>query len=88
MATNTIVAIVLGLIILVILAIFIQQQVTKGGKKFENISEQAGTEQDKCSSLIFGRFCTDKACDTSKGYVEEAGMWKDCQSPKHCCKKA
>lgn len=90
MATGTIVAIVLGLIILVILIIFAQQQVTKGGQKFEQLGEEGEIRPDKCQSLIKGTFCSN-TCDTTK-YTTQARSptgqpWTDCVEKKlsTCC---
>jgi len=88
MATGTVVAIILGLVILVILIVFVQQQVKKTSAQYGKIGEEADISEDKCSSIIQRSFCSDQTCDTSKGYKEKTGMWKDCQSPKHCCEKA
>lgn len=90
MATGTIVAIVLGLIILVILIIVVQQQVTKGGKKIEKIGEEAEYAVDRCQSIIKGTFC---AATCAAGYEEvtsPTGKWTDCSATKdkpRCCKK-
>lgn len=87
MATGTIVSIVLGLIILVILIIFAQQQVTKGGQKFEGIQSEADYAPDKCGSIIKGTFCADRCAQGYKPISSPTGKWKDCTSPKVCCQK-
>ena len=93
MATGTIIAIVLGLIILVILIIFAQQQVTKSQKKLDTFGDQADISADRCQSIISGRFCS-SAC--TGNYTEApnppAGTWSDCgvgtlASKSRCCEK-
>jgi len=86
MATGTIIAVVLGLIILVILIVFVQQQVTKGGKKFETLGAETNISADKCQSIIKGTFCAAN-CDSAAGYEEKkspTGTWSDCGNNK-CC---
>jgi len=87
MATGTVVAIILGLVILIILIVFVQQQVKTTSEKYGKIGEEADISADKCASILQGSFCSDQACDTSKRYKEKIGMWKDCLSPKHCCER-
>ena len=87
MAMGTIVAIVLGLIILVILIIFAQQQVSKGSTKLGEIGKESEYAADKCQSIIKGTFCSDK-CDESAGYKDmksPTGTWVDCKAPKTLC---
>lgn len=90
MATNTIVMIVLGLVILVILIIFVQQQFKKSSGKYEQFGEEANTSVEKCNSLIKGQFCSN-TCDTAK-YVttpnSPAGKpWSDCKGQSCCIPK-
>jgi len=87
MAMGTIVAIVLGLIVLIILIIFVQQQVSKSSTKLGEIEKEADYAADKCQSIIKGTFCTDE-CKESEGYKPRnspTGKWKDCD--KICCGK-
>lgn len=97
MATNTIVMIVLGLIILVILIIFVQQQVTKSGKQYGQFGEEANIAADKCQSLVLGKFCASSCSDPKNQYKEVSpppGGWSDCgkakgfESKRACCEKA
>ena len=82
MAMGTIVAIVLGLIILIILIIFAQRQVTKGGEKLGEIGKEAEYAADKCQSIIKGTFCAAAGKRDPKKYDEKssspAGPWIDC----------
>jgi len=94
MAMCTIVALVLGLIVLIILIIFVQQQVTKSGTKLGEIEKESDYAADKCQSIIKGTFCTDK-CDETAGYKERkspTNAWTDCgqgklQGKGTCCGK-
>ncbi len=92
MATGTIIAIVLGLIILVILIIFAQQQVAKGGQKFEEIGKEAEYAADKCQSIIKGTFCAASCGEGYESFSSPAGKWADCGQGKlagkpTCCRK-
>ncbi|MEM3154641.1 MAG: hypothetical protein QW165_03705 [Candidatus Woesearchaeota archaeon] len=90
LTTGTIVAIVLGLIILVILVIFAQQQVAKGGKQFGEIQKEAEYGPDKCQSIIKGTFCA-STCDPAKYTTQSTAPtgqpWTDCKSKnlQVCC---
>lgn len=91
MAMGTIVALVLGLIILIILIIFAQQQVGKSSEKLGEISKESEYAPDKCQSIIKGTFCTD-ACDEKAGYkprLSPTGTWTDCEKAGKsiCCGK-
>ncbi|MBW2970045.1 hypothetical protein KY319_02885 [Candidatus Woesearchaeota archaeon] len=93
MTIGTIIAIVLGLIVLVILVIFIQQQVTKSGQKIGTLEGESEYAPDKCQSIIKGTFCADK-CDSAAGYEKKnspTGTWSDCNAPGSkktiCCGK-
>ena len=91
MATGTIIAIVLGLIVLIILVIFIQSKVSESGKKIGTLESEADYAPDKCQSLIKGTFCASQ-CDPNK-YATEATAptgkaWTDCekmQGKPVCC---
>lgn len=88
MATSTIVTIVLGLIILVILIVFVQQQVKRSSDKYGQFGEEANLAADKCQSIVMGKFCSD-TCDTAK-YVKVSTSptgkpWNDCKPGQGCC---
>jgi len=96
MATSTIIAIVLGLIILIILIIFAQQQVSKSGKKLDVISEEADIAPNKCASLVMGRYCVKSGeCKDKSGadktITTPAGGWLDCgkdpSDKPDCCSR-
>ena len=94
MAMGTIVAVVLGLIVLVILIIFVQQQVAKGGQKIGTIEQEAEFAVDKCQSLIKGTFCSKEACTGEyENNPAPPGGWADCgktkelEDKKNCCRK-
>ena len=93
MATGTIIAIVLGLIILVILIIFAQQQVAKGGKKLDVIGKKAEYSADRCQSIVLGRFCAGSCASPGNEYEQvnpPPGGWTDCaklSGKSACCKK-
>jgi len=90
MATGTIVTIVLGLVILVILIIFVQQQVKKSEKGYGQFGEEANISADKCQSLVMGRFCSN-TCDAAKydpvTNSPTGKPWGDCVQKKFstCC---
>ena len=91
MATGTIIAIVLGIIILVIMIIFAQQQVTKSSKKLDTFGDQAEISYDKCQSILTGRIC---AASCTNGYQQvppPPGRWSDCgktiKDKSNCCEK-
>ena len=92
MATSTIIAIVLGLIVLIILAIFIQSQVSKGGQKIGTLEGEIDYAPDKCQSMIKGTFCSSAPC---AGEYEDnpkpPGEWADCgktiTGKPYCCRK-
>ncbi len=91
MATGTIIAIVLGLIVLVILVIFIQSKVTESGKKIGTLESEADYAPDKCQSMIKGTFCAG-SCDIDKyTQLQKAPTgkeWTDCakmQGKSYCC---
>ncbi len=95
MAMGTIVAIVLGLIVLIILIVFVQQQVSKSSSKLGEIEKEADYAADKCQSIIKGTFCTSE-CKESEGYktrTSPTGTWSDCGKAKGleskgiCCGK-
>lgn len=91
MATGTIIAIVLGLIVLVILVIFIQSKVSESGKKIGILEGEADYAPDKCQSMIKGTFCS-KTCDKEKYETKQASptgkAWTDCakmDDKPNCC---
>lgn len=90
MATGTIVMIVLGLVILIILIIFVQQQVTRSGKQYGQFGEEANMSVEKCASLIKGQFCSN-TCDAAKyerATSSPAGKpWSDCKGQSCCIPK-
>ncbi len=90
MATGTIIAIVLGLIVLFILVIFIQQQVTKSSQKLGTIEGEAEFAPDKCQSIIRGTFCAKECGKEYESFPSPTGTWKDCaktEDKKNCCRK-
>lgn len=97
MAMGTIVAMVLGLVILIILIIFAQQQVSKSSQKLGEIGKESEYAADRCQSIIKQTSCTDKCLETA-GYKEiksPTGKWTDCGNPQNeklknkpiCCGK-
>ena len=90
MATSTIIAIVLGLIVLIILAIFIQSQVSKGGKHIGTLEGEIDYAPDKCQSMIKGTFCSAN-CETEKYIAKPTAPtgqpWTDCKEKNLavCC---
>lgn len=99
MATGTIVTIVLGLVILVILIIFVQQQVKRSSEKYEQFGQEAEISVGKCQSIVLGRFCAASCTSTDPKAKYEAvpippGGWTDCGKVKGlegkgtCCKNA
>ncbi len=87
MTVGVIISIVLGLIVLVILIILIQQQVTKGGERYTEFGKEAEFAPDRCQSIIHGRFCSEPTKCTGQ-YIEKAsptGTWTDCKTPKSIC---
>ncbi len=94
MAMGTIVAIVLGLIILVILIIFAQQQVSKGSKNLGEIGKESEYAADKCQSIIKGTFCAASCGEGYESFNSPSGTgWADCgkakglESKGSCCRK-
>ena len=90
MATSTIVTIVLGLIVLVILIIFVQQQVKKSSDKYGQFGEEANLAADKCQSIVMGKFCSDN-CETAKydkiPNSPTGKPWSDCKGQSCCIPK-
>jgi hypothetical protein len=92
MATNTIIMIILGLVVLVILILVIRQQVTKGASKYTEIGEDV-TTTGGCYSLFEGRSCVKTTGTCPPDMKEEPGAWPDCQAKAQkqnarfvCCK--
>ncbi|MBS3124964.1 hypothetical protein J4211_01770 [Candidatus Woesearchaeota archaeon] len=81
-AINPLITIALGVIVLIILIVIFRDQITKGGKDYTKISEQAGL--DKCSFLT-GRSCVAAStCPTDKPLrVTEADV--NCPFNNICC---
>ena len=77
---------VLGVIILVIAVIFISTQFTKGGKKYEEFTEQL----DKCQGFMaLNRYCSDE-CPAGKEVQPLSKEWADCgkgefKGKSKCC---
>ena len=97
MATSTIIAIVLGLVILIIAIVLVQQQVSKSGQKIGKIEQEAELEPNKCASLVLGRYCIEAGqCKDDKGASKAIpappGGWSDCGKDKltskpDCCSR-
>jgi len=87
---NTIVIAALGLLVLVILAFVIRNQIAQGTKKYTEIGKEAEIKADKCASIILNRACNENACDEKKGQRQvysPAGEWADCKAAnkQYCC---
>ncbi|RJQ18718.1 hypothetical protein C4580_06500 [Candidatus Woesearchaeota archaeon] len=76
-AVGTVIAIVLGLIVLVIVALVIRQQVTKGSSQYTELGEQAGS-LGGCSNLLLGRGCFENQCPPDKVPEIQPDQWADC----------
>ena len=97
MATSTIITIVLGLVILIIAIVLVQQQVSKSGQKIGKIEEESELEPNKCASLVLGRYCIESGqCKDDKGNIktvpEPPGGWTDCgkgqlTGKRDCCSR-
>ena len=85
MTIGVIISIVLGLIVLVILIVMIQQQVAKGSARYDEFGKEAEYAPDRCQSIIYGRFCTQASKCT--GQFEPKPAWTDCKSQTICCGK-
>ena len=86
-AVGAVIMIVLGLIVLVILAVVVRQQVTKGASQYTQFGDQATQQSpDRCSSLIQGRYCTVSSCKPTERDVS-SNAWGDCKQSeqKKCC---
>jgi len=84
---NTIIIAALGMLVLIILAFVIRNQIAQGTKKYTEIGKEAEIKVDKCGSVILNRACS-IGCDPAKTreVYSPAGAWDDCKDKGgHCC---
>jgi len=82
MTTGVVISMVLGLIILVILIIFVQQQFTKTGKRYGELEKETEIAPDKCQSIIMGRYCVESGKCGDKIITPPPSGWADCGNQK------
>ena len=89
MTMGIVISMILGLIILVILIIFVQQQFAKTGKRYGEFEKEAEISPEKCQSIILGRYCVlaGKCVDTTGKSMKidlppGTTQWADCGNQK------
>lgn len=88
---DLVIKLILGLIVLVLVALLIRQQLSKGASQYEDIGSQAGS-LGGCSNLLMGRGCFENQCPPDKTLEVQPDQWEDCKKKSVnnkrfvCCK--